>query len=144
MKVEGPKGPSQAGKAAPVRRTIGTGNFASLLGAKESSGVASSAPTVAASAVGGLMALQGESDAERKKRAKAVNRANDSLTLLDQITYALLNNNVSTAHLARLKAIASVQSEGVTDPRLEAVLDEIDLRLAIETAKLEKAAESQP
>lgn len=142
MKVEGPKGPSQVGKAAPAKRTIGTGNFASLLGTREADGVTSATPTVAASAVGGLMALQGESEGERKKRAQAMHRASETLSLLDQITYALLNNNMTTAHLARLKAIAGVQGEGVTDPRLAAVLDEIDLRLAVEAAKLEKAAES--
>lgn len=142
MKVEGPKGPSQVGKTGGAKRAGQTGGFSKIM---ESLGTQESAAASGPSGVGamdGLFMLQTVSDEERKKRAQAKARAEAGLTLLDQITYALLNSAVSTAHLARLKALAGAQTDQVADPRLAAVLDEIDLRLAVEAAKLEKASES--
>ena len=143
MKVEGPKAPASTSRAGPAKRAGESGSFSRLLESGETEESGQSGASAAPSSVPGLFMLQGESDAERKKRDRATNRARDALSLLDQITYALLNSGVSTAHLARLKGLASVEAETVTDPRLAAVLDEIDLRLAVETAKLEKAAESR-
>lgn len=142
MKVEGPKAPATTARTGSAKKAGESGAFSKMLESGEAEESAHSSSTAAPGAVQNLFMLQGESDAERKRRDRATNRARDALSLLDQITYALLNSAVSTAHLARLKALASVEGEAVADPRLAAVLDEIDLRLAVETAKLEKAAES--
>lgn len=142
MKVEGPKGPSPTAKSGGVKRASQTGGFSKVLESMKAGEAHGVAAAGGIGATDGLFMLQTLGDEERKKRAQAKARAEASLTLLDQITYALLNSSVSTAHLARLKAVANAQSETVSDPRLAAVLDEIDLRLAVEAAKLEKASES--
>lgn len=142
MKIEGPRQTTPAAPAAKSSPASGTGNFAKMLGTSGAGEAHNTAAASATNAVGGAFLLQGDSDTERKKRKQAIARGQEALTILDQITYALLNHNVDTAHLARLKAIAGQTVDAVADPRLAAVLDEIDLRLAVETAKLEKAAES--
>ena len=142
MKIEGPRPTQAPPRTAKSGSTGEAGSFARLLESGSAGDTQGTSAASATNAVGGVFMLQGDSDSERKRRKAAISRGEEALSLLDQITYALLNHNVNTAHLARLKAIAGHTIETVADPRLAAVLDEIDLRLAVETAKLEKAAES--
>ena len=81
-----------------------------------------------------MIALQGVEDpSERKKRAVAKGRR--ALDVLDTLKLAVLDGNVDRSSLARLQVAAEGLTEETGDPGLNAVLSEIDLRVAVELAK---------
>jgi hypothetical protein len=82
-----------------------------------------------------LLAVQAyEEPAERKKRQ--AKRGHDLLDGLDTLKAALLSGRVSVAQLEQLKATLSSRRETTDDPRLDEVLAHIELRAAVELAKL--------
>jgi hypothetical protein len=70
---------------------------------------------------------------ERKKRA--VTRGRNSLDVLDQLKLGFLYCTVDQGMLVRLKVATDGLNEGSGDAGLDAVLGEIDLRVAVELAK---------
>jgi len=85
-----------------------------------------------------LLALQDVgSPLERKRRA--VRRADRILDVLDEIKLALIEGELSGAELDRLRRAIRDERDNTNDPALEAVLDDIELRAAVEVAKLEYA-----
>ena len=85
-----------------------------------------------------LLALQDvESPTERKRRS--VRRASRLLDQLDGIKVALLGGELSESQLDSLARAVREQRSATEDPQLEAVLDEIETRAAVELAKLEAA-----
>jgi hypothetical protein len=78
-----------------------------------------------------LIALQGVEDpVERRRRAvKHGRRALDALKL------GLLAGTLEPAALLRLKAVAADLKDGSGDEKLDQVLAEIELRVAVELAK---------
>ncbi len=85
-----------------------------------------------------LLALQDVGGPLERKR-RAVRRAGRILDVLDEIKVALLEGALSSADLDRLRRAVRDERERTEDPALEAVLDEIELRAAVEVAKLEAA-----
>ncbi len=80
------------------------------------------------------MALQGlEDPAERKKRAIAKGR--NALDVLERLKLGLLDGSIDGPMLARLKIASEGLSEQSGDLELDAVMGEIDLRVAVELAK---------
>ena len=132
MRIYGPNGTALAVTPTPARRTAG-GTF--TVDEQESPRGSPAATSLRAiSTVDALIALQGVEDpTERKKRAVAKGRT--ALDVLDSLKLGLLDGSVNQSTLARLK----VASEGLTDTSgdagLDAVLGEIDLRVAVELAK---------
>ena len=55
--------------------------------------------------------------------------------MLDQLKVGLLDGSVDQSTLSRLKVAADGLNEASGDPGLDAVLGEIDLRVAVELAK---------
>jgi len=103
---------------------------------------APSAPARAAAAVAGLnalMALQGVDDPLSAKR-RAVRRGHSLLGLLEDVKLGLLAGRLSPAKLEQLAAVAGEACGDVDDPRLEAVLAEIELRARVELAKFGRAS----
>jgi len=107
-------------------------------------GQAPAAPAQVAAAsgvagVGGVEALlalqQVESPTERRRRS--VNRAGRLLDKLDELKIALLGGELSQGQLEGLARAIREQRAETDDPKLEAVLDEIETRAAVELAKLE-------
>lgn len=139
MKVSGPTGSGAA--AGPRARTGTAGAGFSLPASETSSGPAppsSVGGLTGVMAMDALLALQDVGGPlERKKRA--VRRASRLLDVLEETKLALLDGNVSGADLDRLQRALRDARDQTDDPRLEAVLDEIELRAAVEMAKLEKA-----
>ncbi len=86
------------------------------------------------STVDALLALQGVEDfTERKKRAVAKGR--NALDALDSLKVGLLDGSLDSSTLARLKVAAEGLTEQTGDANLDAVMGEINLRLAVELAK---------
>lgn len=141
MKVTRTGGPSQTSGPSRPARTGGGGGF-SIAGAQ-----APAAPAVVSSApgVGGvvgveaLLALQDvESATERRRRS--VGRAGRMLDELDGLKISLLSGELDADQLDRLARAIREQRAATEDPGLEALLDEIETRAAVELAKLESSA----
>ncbi len=116
-----------------ARPAAGTGARFTLPGAQpEASRIA--AP-MAAMPMDALVALQANEDAtERKKRR--VKRGHELLDGLDRLKAALLGGRVPLGHLQQLKAQLDARAEQSDDPRLEELVGHIELRVAVELAKL--------
>ncbi|MDZ4370324.1 MAG: flagellar assembly protein FliX [Phenylobacterium sp.] len=139
MKVNGTGGSAPASGARSVRSAPGGQGF-SVAGAAtpQAPTVSSVAGPAGVMGVEALLALQDvESATERRRRS--VNRAGRLLDELDDLKIALLGGELSQGQLDRLARAAREQRAATEDPALEAVLDEIETRAAVELAKLESA-----
>lgn len=87
--------------------------------------------------VDALLALQ-DVGGPLERRRRAVSRAGRILDVLDEVKVALLGGELSLADLDRLSRAVREERAATDDPKLEAVLDEIELRAAVELAKLEQ------
>lgn len=141
MKVSGSGGVSQTPGAKPARGAGGGGGF-QISGPSAPASVASVSGASGVSSVMGveaLLALQDvESPTERKRRS--VKRAGRLLDELDGLKVALLGGDLSQGQLDKLARAVREQRAATEDPKLEAVLDEIETRAAVELAKLEIAS----
>jgi hypothetical protein len=134
MRVIGPTGTSfVAASGLPALRRAGGGGF--TLGEAETS--QAHTPAAATRLFGGidaLIALQGiEDPVERRKRA--VKHGRRALDALDELKVGLLSGRLDQATLLRLKTAAIDLMDGSGDDRLDQILGEIDLRVAVELAK---------
>jgi hypothetical protein len=140
MKVTGPSGIGSSSGARPAR---GAGGDGFRIITPEAAGGASQASSVSATrgvmGVEALLALQDVGGPLERKR-RAVRRAGRILDVLDEIKISLLEGELSMGELDRLRRAVRDERDGTEDPALEAVLDEIELRAAVEVAKLEQAS----
>ena len=81
-----------------------------------------------------MLALQAAGDATHS-RHQATERAYSLLDLLDDLKLALLDGVIPRDTLERLTATLRSERETTNDPALEAALDEVELRAAVELAK---------
>lgn len=130
--------------ARPVRRTGATEStgFADALAEAEgvagASGVAPTAPVAAMSGVGGLLGVN-EVDERAVARRKAVKRGRFTLEALEGLRNALLLGTLPLSTLRNLERVIAEERALTSHPALEAILDDIELRAAVELAKLEMA-----
>ena len=135
MKVTGttPTGPATGRPAARP-----AGGFAVSQGA----GTASASATTAAGSVGGiadvsaLMALQGVEDVTERRR-RAVRRGSGLLDRLDELKLAMLSDQDGEGALSGLRRTLAESRPDDDHAPLNALLDQIDLRAAVELAKAE-------
>ena len=81
-----------------------------------------------------LIALQGIEDPVERRR-RAVKHGHRALDALDELKIGLLAGTLDQAIMLRLKSVAADLHDGSGDERLDQVLAEIDLRVAVELAK---------
>ena len=89
-------------------------------------------------AVETILTLQGFDDGG-DGRSKGMAFGQNLLDMLDQVRDGLLAGAIPRATLSRLATAVSRKQDGFVDPKLQSVLDEIDLRARVELAKLEQA-----
>ena len=90
-------------------------------------------------ALGGLLALQEVADpTEERRRGKA--RGDEILASLDQIRLGLLDGRIPVGNLKALVKTLRDDRIEISDPGLRGVLQEIELRAAVELAKLGQMA----
>jgi hypothetical protein len=133
MKVTGPTGPSTAQGGRSARATGGfslpaSGSAAATTAAATAAGVSGVAD------VSALMALQGVEDPTERRR-RAIRRGGGLLDRLDELKLALLSGEVGDVALERLSRSMREERPEDADPGLAQVLDQIDLRVAVELAK---------
>lgn len=124
--------------SAPVRRKgpadrSGATSFTSEL--TDDSPVHGASPLGDVGGISTLLTIQevGDPIAERKR---AVRRGQDMLERLDELRHGLLTGSYPAEKLDSLLATVRLQHDRVTDPRLREVLREIEVRAAVELAKL--------
>ena len=72
----------------------------------------------------------------QERRRRAVGRGKIALDALDELKVEFLAGTLGPSTLMRLKSVTTELLDASGDPRLDTVLAEIELRLAVEIAKL--------
>lgn len=133
MRIAGPNATARAAGSSGTRRPGGSGFAVS-----DGEAPKLNQPVAALRTVGGidaLLALQGQ-DEKTERRQRAVRRGRTALDVLDELKVELLGGNLGSSTLMRLKSATTDLLEASGDTRLDGVLAEIDLRVAVEIAKL--------
>lgn len=128
-------------RTAPVRRRNGgsDGSFARTL---QESGRSTVGSGSGFAGVDALLALQEVSDTsdEGEGRRQAQQHGEGLLDRLDELRLALLEGRVPQSLLRRISQGLARRPQSGSNSKLEAVLDDIELRAAVELAKLERAS----
>lgn len=142
MKID-PYAPLHAtAKAKQLKKSSGTssaGIFSGFLddvSAHEESAVVESLHSpMPLSSLEGMLALQEVSD-EEFERKRATRQASATLDALEELRVSMLMGDVSASQLERIASRVEQQRMYVQDPKLKALLNEIEIRAAVELAKL--------
>lgn len=141
IKIDGTqplKGPSKAEQKKAVKKA-GASAFDAVLGAaSEVDEAPKASPVMPTSPIGTMLALQ-EIGSDEFARNNNTQKAHMSLDALENIRDALLSGDITTSHVKRLQTVVDQQRELIDDPALNSILDDIELRAAVELAKLERA-----
>lgn len=148
MKVEGPGSTGKLGQAKKAAKTggaKGTGFSSALRGSDGADEAAEeTAPLSGGGALGSvdaLLALQGVDAVDapdpngRRRNGAAARRGGDLLDRLDEIRIALLSGSLSMPQLERLQTALQARGEEAADPALRSLVQDIELRVAVELAK---------
>lgn len=133
MKVSGPSGPSSAQASRPARSGGGFAVPTAGSAASASATTSAAAPSAVAN-VSALMALQGVEDATERRR-RAIRRGGGLLDRLEELKLALLEGQAGEGALERLVRTLREERPVDADPDLNSLLEQIDLRAAVELAK---------
>ncbi|MEI7668872.1 MAG: flagellar assembly protein FliX [Pseudomonadota bacterium] len=129
------------GKKKSVSGT-GGGDFLGLLGAAEVDNtqiVSSPSDITSINNIDSLLTLQEMPDEEVSKR-KAVKQSEIAIDSLDSLRHAIINDSINENIINRLgEDIANLKQQFVGDKKLLALIQDIELRAAVEQAKLEYA-----
>ena len=142
MKVE----PTAPRPATTVRKTggssaTGSGAFAKALSDTQPSHGPGMPVSVGLTDMNTVLALQEAPDATRGRAKRRVKeRADMMLDHLDEIRLGLLLGTIPMAKLEQLAQLVRAKREQIDDPHLLGILDEIELRAAVELAKLSRPA----
>jgi hypothetical protein len=131
-------GPIHTAETRGVRKKPGKDDPSFAKELDEGSGSETTARTGEAARVNSLdalLALQEVPDATARRSA-GVKRGAELLDRLDEIRIALLTGTMPTERLGQIVRLVRSRREAFDDPKLTAVLDEIELRAAVELAKL--------
>lgn len=136
MKID----PYSAPRLSPLRRRKGGDSvsgeaFGEAFKSELEGAAARPAAAGAAAPLDSLLALQEVPDA-LVGRARAKRRGEELLDQLEQLRLGLLAGRLPRDRLERLVRLAAEQRELGDDPRLGEILAEIELRAAVELAKL--------
>jgi hypothetical protein len=135
MKVTGPSAPAAAPSSRPARAASGF-SLSSTGSAPPAPAAVASAGPAGVAGLSALMALQGvESATERRRRA--IRRGGGLLDRLDELKLALLSGEAGEGALERLGHGLREERVEDDDPGLTDLLNQIDLRAAVELAKAE-------
>lgn len=130
------------------RKTVGTSSpasgFAEMIESLSAGGADTATGSGDAAAVSGVgLLLAQEVTGEEYARRQALRQGHTMLDSLERLRTALLMGAVPPDVLRELDQRLSRQRAQVADPHLSALMDDIELRVAVEKAKLDKALELQ-
>ncbi len=140
MKVTGPNGISSPGVGQGAKRPSGQGfSLPAMDDASGATGVNRAAGASPVGSLDALIALQ-QVDEPLERRRRAIQRGGRLLDMLDRLKLALLGDELGESELRALAAAVREQRSATSDPGLEALLDQIETRAAVELAKRAPAA----
>lgn len=139
MKISGYGGISAAGGSKKAGKAASGTSFADILAASEAGGTAATSDIAATAAVNNMLALQ-EISEEDVRRRKLVQQGHNLLDVLEKLRRQLLTGTLPAPLLQELARNIAMKKQTVMDPQLMALMEDIELRAAVELAKLEKAA----
>ena len=125
--------------------SVAGGDFLGLLSANETE--TATAPSAMqdipqVNSMDALLSLQEIPDDELRKRKAALQDSNGTLEALETLRNALLTGTIPEHLLTTLGNVVKVQKQRVNDPHLMSIIEDIELRAAVELAKLERASQS--
>jgi class II flagellar assembly regulator FliX len=129
-------GPAHRVKIAARADASGGPSFAEHVDARPSASLSLS-PAAPLAALNGVLAVQEVPDASAE-RHRAIRRGDSILDELRKLQVGLVDGWVSEGMLQRLTRLLEAARPGVGDARLDEVLDDIELRAAVELAKLRR------
>lgn len=97
------------------------------------------APAAATTLAGldAVLLLQAQADSPQERRRRAARRGHDLLDGLDRLKASILGGRVSPGELRAVASRLAERAGPSGDPRLDGLMAEIELRAAVELAKLE-------
>jgi len=134
MKIESGRGVNGAGGAKRASATAATPGFNVTIDAPQRTAPAGAAQAV--TPLDALLALQGD-EGPRQRRARQTRRGRDALDALEALERGLLLGRAPGALRGELERLRD-EAEMTGDPGLDGVLQEIDVRVAVELAKLDR------
>lgn len=134
MEIKG-SGRVEAAGIRRVNKVTGGSDSTFSVTATDTRAAAVSAPGPL-TALDSILTLQGMDDS-MNQRSKGLQRGEQLLDMLDQVRDGLLAGGIPRSTLNRLAVAVGRRHEGFADPKLQNVLDEIELRAHVELAKLE-------
>ncbi len=136
MKVNGVGGPAVPSASRPASKNADGFRLPGSGGAGATSAASASSASSGLAGVSALMALQGVEDPTERRR-RAIRRGSTLLDKLDELKLGLLGGESAPVSLQGLARAMNEARDGNEEPGLKAVLDQIDLRAAVEMAKAE-------
>jgi hypothetical protein len=131
------KGPGRIETAAIRRKTTAStgGGFTVSDAAETHGGIVAGPGPIAA--LDSILMLQGMDDST-EGRSKGQAHGEQLLNLLDKVRDGLLAGGIPRSTLNKLAAAVTRRHDAFSDPKLQDVLDQIELRAHVELAKLEQ------
>lgn len=137
MRISGSIGTGSAGATGrPLGASAAPGFAATATAGAPTAAGARAGPAAPVAGLEALLALQ-ETGGPLERRRRAVARAGRLLDDLDGVKLALLGQGSERAALEGLDRSVREARDGVDDPALSGLLDEIETRAAVELAKRE-------
>ncbi len=138
---------SPIGKTGSIAKKKGVsssegGDFFGLLSTEETDSATSPTPAPdiqSVTSLDALLSLQEIPDNEINKR-QAVQEGKGALEILEKLRLSLLSGTLSHNMLSNLSNISNLKKFSFSDSNLDAILKDIELRAAVELAKLERAS----
>lgn len=94
------------------------------------------APAGSLAGLDAILTLQGNADSPGERRKRSTKRGHDLLDGLDRLKASLLSGRVSTGELQAIAGRLAERASSSGDPRLDGLVADIELRAAVEIAKL--------
>jgi hypothetical protein len=135
MEINGPRKIESAGVRRVGKPASGASSTFSVSDSAEVRGSVVAGPGPIG-ALDSILMLQGLDDS-MDGRSKAAEHGEKLLDMLDEVRDGLLAGGVPRATLNRLANAVTRRHDQFNDPKLQGVLDEIELRAHVELAKLE-------
>jgi class II flagellar assembly regulator FliX len=129
----GPRRSDRASSAQP-------GEFSRLIDQPETASAVSASNAIGS--VDALLAAQSVEGAGEEERRQARARGTDILDRLDELRHGLLGGTLSRGQIVALANLVRSRRSSIVDPKLRALLDEIELRAEVEIAKLSSDGQS--
>lgn len=113
-------------------------DFAKALGDSHGAQTQQISSGLSVSSLSVVLAVQESEDAVHGRRQRARDRGLKMLDYLEEVRLGLLLGVVPREKLEQLAQMVRAKREQVDDPKLTAILDDIELRAAVELAKLSR------